>query len=59
MAGELVGPWVRRRPDALAALTRAHDEDPSPPVRKKAGWYAPGGPAHRRTVPRPARAVRR
>ncbi|WP_329242717.1 HEAT repeat domain-containing protein [Streptomyces sp. NBC_01478] len=58
-AVELVGLWVHSRPDALTALTRAHDEDPSPLVRKKAGWYAPGGPVHRRTAPRPARAARR
>ncbi|MBK3572369.1 HEAT repeat domain-containing protein [Streptomyces sp. MBT65] len=59
MAVELVGLWVHSRPGALAALARAHDEDPSPSVRKKAGWYTPGGPVHRRTAPRPARAVRR
>jgi hypothetical protein len=30
--------------------------DPVPAVRKKAGWYAPGGSIHRRTAPRPMRA---
>lgn len=58
-AAELVGLWVHSRPDAVAALIRARDDDPSPLVRKKAGWYAPGGPIHRRTAPRRARAVRR
>ncbi|MET7486894.1 HEAT repeat domain-containing protein [Streptomyces sp. NPDC005538] len=58
-AVELVGLWVHSRPDALAALTRARDADPSPPVRKKAGWFTPGGPIHRRTAPGPARATSR
>lgn len=55
MAGELVGLWVHSAPQALAALVRARDEDPSPAVRKKAGWYTPGGPVHRRTAPKRAR----
>ncbi|WP_246113690.1 HEAT repeat domain-containing protein [Streptomyces montanus] len=54
-AAELVGLWVHTRPEAADALTRAHDADPSPAVRKKAGWYAPGGPIHRRTAPQPTR----
>ncbi|MFI6465873.1 HEAT repeat domain-containing protein [Streptomyces sp. NPDC050538] len=58
-AVELVGLWVHSRPDAVAALLRARADDPSPLVRKKAGWYTPGGPVHRRTAPRPARAARR
>ncbi|MER6420927.1 HEAT repeat domain-containing protein [Streptomyces sp. NPDC001137] len=58
MATELVGLWVHTTPQALAALVRAHTEDPSPAVRKKAGWYTPGGPVHRRTTPKPARAGR-
>lgn len=57
-AVELVGLWVHSRPDVLTALIRARDEDPSPAVRKKAGWYTPGGPIHRRTAPRPERAAR-
>ncbi|MEV4298096.1 HEAT repeat domain-containing protein [Microbispora rosea] len=52
MAAELVGLWVHSHPDALAALIRSRDDDPSPAVRKKAGWYAPGGPIHRRTAPK-------
>ena len=46
-------------PDAVAALNRARADDPSPLVRKKAGWHTPGGPVHRRTAPRPTRAARR
>lgn len=58
-AVELVGLWVHSRPDAVAALIRARDDDPSPVVRKKAGWYTPGGPIHRRTTPGPVHAARR
>ncbi|MFE9649815.1 HEAT repeat domain-containing protein [Streptomyces sp. NPDC006365] len=59
MAAELVGRWVHTHPEAAAALTLVHETDPSPTVRKKAGWYAPGGPIHRRTAPRPRRRDRR
>lgn len=55
MAAELVGLWVHDHPYALAALIRSRDDDPSPAVRKKAGWYTPGGPIHRRTAPKPVR----
>jgi HEAT repeat protein len=55
MAVEVVGRWVHTDPDAEAAVVHAHQHDPSPAVRKKAGWYAPGGPIHRRTAPKPAR----
>ena len=57
-AAELVGLWVHSAPEAVAALVRARDEDPSPAVRKKAGWFAPGGPIHCRTAPKPARTSR-
>ncbi|GHF41890.1 hypothetical protein GCM10018790_19500 [Kitasatospora xanthocidica] len=50
-AAELVGKFVHTVPGALAALVRCHERDPSPAVRKKAGWYVPGGPIHRRTAP--------
>ncbi|WP_189320266.1 HEAT repeat domain-containing protein [Streptomyces flaveus] len=59
MAAELVGRWVHTHPEAATALTYTHETDPSPMVRKKAGWYAPGGPIHRRTAPRPRRRDRR
>lgn len=51
-AAELVGLWVHEDEDAVAALIRARDHDPAPAVRKKAGWYTPGGPIHRRTAPK-------
>jgi HEAT repeat protein len=53
-AAELVGNWVHTRPAARDAITRAAAHDPSPSVRKKASWYAPGGPIYRRSQPRPA-----
>jgi HEAT repeat protein len=49
----LVGRWVHTDEIACAALLRAHADDPAPAVRKKAGWYAPGGTIHRKTMPRP------
>ncbi|WP_151476317.1 HEAT repeat domain-containing protein [Streptomyces albicerus] len=57
-AAELVGLSVHTHEEAADALVRARDNDPSPAVRKKAGWYAPGGSIHRRTAPRPARRPR-
>lgn len=53
----LVGRWVHTSPVAEAALLRAIRLDPSPAVRKKAGWYAPGGPIYRRTLARASRAT--
>jgi HEAT repeat protein len=58
-AAELVGQWVHSRPAARAAITRAADRDPSPAVRKKASWYAPGGPIYERTRPHPGPGPRR
>ncbi|MFJ1792552.1 HEAT repeat domain-containing protein [Kitasatospora griseola] len=54
-AAELVGKFVHTEARAVAALEAARADDPSPAVRKKAGWYAPGGSIHRRTAPRPPR----
>ncbi|MFE7194580.1 HEAT repeat domain-containing protein [Kitasatospora sp. NPDC057541] len=51
-AVELVGKFVHTSADALAALRSAQAHDPSPTVRKVAGWYVPGGSVHRRTRPR-------
>ena len=48
---ELVGRWAHTHPEAEAAIIRARDHDPSTAVRKKAGWYAPGGTIHRKTAP--------
>lgn len=53
MAVDLVGHWVHSHPEACAAIVAAAGSDPAPAVRKKASWYAPGGPAHRRTRHRP------
>ncbi|MCB0998188.1 MAG: HEAT repeat domain-containing protein [Ilumatobacteraceae bacterium] len=50
-AVELVGRWVHTHHEAEAALIRAQSHDSSPAVRKKAGWYAPGGTIHRKTAP--------
>ena len=51
MALEAVGRAVHDQPSAQAAIREAVQHDPSPAVRKKARWYAPGGPIHRRTAP--------
>lgn len=48
---ELVGKWVHTSAEAEAALVRSRDHDPAPAVRKKAGWYVPGGTIHRKTAP--------
>ena len=52
MAAEVVGRWVHTDASAEAAVVAARDGDDDPSVRKKAGWYAPGGPIHGRTRPR-------
>jgi len=49
-ACELVGRWVHEEARAVEAIVSARDEDPSPAVRKKAGWHAPGGTIHRKTA---------
>jgi HEAT repeat protein len=58
MAIEVVGQYAHTNLVAEAALVESRSHDPSPMVRKKAGWYAPGGTIHRRTAPRPARVKR-
>ncbi|EST36291.1 HEAT repeat domain-containing protein [Streptomyces roseochromogenus] len=40
MAAELVGKFARSDASAAAALQKSHVNDPSPAVRKKAGWLA-------------------
>jgi hypothetical protein len=54
-AAELVGRWVHTHLAARNALDHAAARDPSPAVRKKASWYAPGGPIYRRTRPKDQR----
>jgi HEAT repeat protein len=51
MAAELAGKFVHTDARAVTALQTAHAQDPSPVVRKKAGWYTPGGAIYQRTVP--------
>lgn len=48
----LIGCWVHTNPAAEAALLRAMKADPSPAVRKKAGWLVPGGTIHHKTLPK-------
>jgi hypothetical protein len=50
-AVELVGRYVHTYPAAEQAVIAAAEHDASPAVRKKARWYAPGGPIHTRTRP--------
>jgi HEAT repeat protein len=59
MAIEVIGQYVHTNPVAERALVEATTRDPSPAVRKKAGWYAPGGAIYRRTASRPVRRARR
>ena len=54
-AAELAGNFVHTDGRAVTALETAHARDPSPVVRKKAGWFTPGGPIYQRTIPRPPR----
>ena len=56
MAAEVVGRWVHIDATAERALSQSRDHDPEPAVRKKAGWYAPGGPIYRKTTPKPLRS---
>lgn len=49
MAIELVGRFAHSNAEAGTALVRTRAGDPSPAVRKKAGWYAPGGTIYCRT----------
>jgi hypothetical protein len=58
-AAELVGQWAHSDPAARDAITRAATRDPSPSVRKKASWFAPGGTIYQRTAPRPVPGRRR
>jgi HEAT repeat protein len=52
MAIEVVGQFVHTNALAAAAIFAAQQRDGNPTVRKKAGWYVPGGPIHRRTKPK-------
>ena len=50
MAIEVGGRWVHTNLAAEAALVKAMESDPNSTVRKKAGWYGPGGTTYRRTT---------
>jgi HEAT repeat protein len=50
MAIELIGHFAHDTSVAAEALMAARMKDPSPAVRKKAGWYAPGGAIYTRTA---------
>ncbi|TYC66593.1 HEAT repeat domain-containing protein [Streptomyces sp. CB01881] len=54
-AAELVGKFSHTDARAVAALQASHAQDPSPAVRKKAGWFIPGGTIYERTNPRAPR----
>ena len=51
-AAELAGKFVHTDSRAVTALETSHAQDPSPTVRKKAGWFTPGGTIYQRTTPR-------
>jgi hypothetical protein len=55
MAIEVVGHYVHTNDVAVQALVDAQTTDTSSAVRKKARWYAPGGPIFKRTMPRVSR----
>jgi hypothetical protein len=55
MAAELVGKFAHTDGRAVTALQTARAQDPSPAVRKKAGWFTPGGTIYQRTAPRAPR----
>jgi hypothetical protein len=59
MAAEVVGAEVHSSSQAERAFVKAAESDPAPSVRKKAGWFIPGGPIWRRTVPHESRNRRR
>lgn len=54
MAIEVVGQFAHTSNLAAVAISAAQQGDENPTVRKKAGWYVPGGPIHRRTKPKPS-----
>jgi hypothetical protein len=57
MAAELAGKFVHTDSRAITALETAHAQDPSPAVRKKAGWFTPRGTIYQRTIPHAPRQL--
>ena len=53
----VVGQYVHVSTDALDAAVDAHEHDPDPGVRKKAGWFVPGGPRYEKTKPKVRRGA--
>ena len=49
IACEVVAGWAHTDEEAELALVTARDNDRSRSVRKKAGWYAPGGTIYKKT----------
>jgi HEAT repeat protein len=54
----VVSQYVHVDEDALGAVIEAHEHDPNPGVRKKAGWFVPGGVRYEKTKPRARNVVR-
>jgi HEAT repeats len=52
MAIEVLGHFVHGNSSAVSALEAAAQSDENPAVRKKARWYAPGGPIYQRSLPK-------
>jgi hypothetical protein len=48
----VVGQYVHVDEDALAAVFEAQQHDANAGVRKKAGWFVPGGPRYEKTKPK-------
>jgi hypothetical protein len=58
LAVEVAAKWVHTDRTAEEALLLASNRDSSPAVRKKASWFAPGGPIYLRTKPKRPRVDR-
>jgi HEAT repeat protein len=52
MAIEVVGQFVHTNGAAVQSIEEAMRSDQSAAVRKKAGWYAPGGTIYQRSAPK-------
>jgi hypothetical protein len=52
MAIEVVGYFVHGNSSAVSALEAVGLSHENPTVRKKAKWYAPGGPIYQRSLPK-------
>jgi HEAT repeat protein len=51
MAIEVIGQFVHSNPSVVETIEAAALSDKSSTVRKKPGWYAPGGTIYRRSLP--------